>query len=53
LVRIQVPQPNLNFRRFGSIARPDVRSGGHDFRKHVKRLTERGNDFTILPGAVR
>jgi hypothetical protein len=53
LVRIQVPQPNLSFRRVDPIALSDVRSGGHGFRKHVKRLTERENDFAILPRAVR
>jgi hypothetical protein len=52
-ISIQEGQPNPSFRRFGFIARPNVRSGSHGFRKHVKRLTEGGDDFTILPSAVR
>src|SRR5262245_44645467 len=40
LVRIQVPQPNLTFRRFCALARSDIGNGSRDFRKHFKWLAE-------------
>jgi hypothetical protein len=53
LVRIQVPQPNLSFRRFDALVRFNACRRGSRFRKHVKGLAESGNHLPILPSAVR
>ena len=53
LVRIQVPQPNLIFYRFGLLAGLDTAGGGCGFRKQIKRLAESGDHVAILPSAVR
>ena len=48
LVRIQVPQPNLTFRRFNPLACPQASGSGRGFHKHVKGLAKGGDHFAIF-----